>query len=95
MNLQTDFHRGCTSLHSHQHWDSFLPPTPLAFVVCFLYDSHSDCGENVILIYISFMAKAVEHFFMYLLVICTSSEKGLFNSLAHLLIGLSICSFGV
>jgi hypothetical protein len=35
------------------------------------------------------MAKDVEHFFMYVLVICSSSfENRLFNSLAHLLTGL-------
>jgi hypothetical protein len=39
---------------------------------------------NVVLIYIFFMARDVEHFFMYFLAICTSSfEKALFSSFAH------------
>jgi hypothetical protein len=42
---------------------------------------------NVILIFISFKAKDVEHFFMYLLDICTSFDN---CSFAYLLIGLFI-----
>jgi hypothetical protein len=34
------------------------------------------------------MAKNIEHYFMYSLAICTSFENCLFNSFAHLLIGL-------
>jgi hypothetical protein len=67
----------------------------LAFVVCFLDDSHFDrvrWNLNVVLIFTSFMAKDVDHLFMYLLDICTSSsENCLFNSYAHLLIELFFC----
>jgi hypothetical protein len=64
--------------------DSFPPPLPLAFVVvCFLDDIHSYWSEmesqwcfglN------SFIAKDVEHFFMYLLAICALFEN---YSFAH------------
>jgi hypothetical protein len=48
---------------------------------------------SVILVYIPFMAKDAEHFFMYLLAICISSlESYLLNSFAHLLIGLLVLS---
>jgi hypothetical protein len=45
-NLQTDFHTGWTNLHSQQQYKgSFSPTSSLAFVVCFLDDSHSVWGE--------------------------------------------------
>jgi hypothetical protein len=58
---------------------------------------------SVVLIYISFIAKDVEYFFMYLLAILAigTSEKCLFHSLVHLLIGLfillifNLVSFGI
>jgi hypothetical protein len=44
---------------------------------------------NSVLIYISLMADGIEHLFMYLLVICTSSlEKYQLSWFAHLLIEL-------
>jgi hypothetical protein len=43
---------------------------------------------NVVLIYISFMARDVEHFFVYFLAIGISSfEKVLFSSFAHFFTG--------
>jgi hypothetical protein len=53
-------------------------------IICFLDDSHLDWGEmdffsNILIC--SFMAKNVEYFPMYLLVICISYfETNLFNS---------------
>jgi hypothetical protein len=46
---------------------------------------------TAVLISMSSMTKVVEHFFMYLLAICTSSpEIYLFKSFIHLVIGLCI-----
>lgn len=41
---------------------------------------------NLVLIWLSFMAKEVEHVFVHLLSICTSFENCSFNLLSHLLI---------
>jgi hypothetical protein len=45
---------------------------------------------NVVLIYISLIAKDAEHFFMYLLAICISFENSLLSSSAYLFIGLFV-----
>jgi hypothetical protein len=42
---------------------------------------------HVVLIFVSFIAKDMEYFFIYLLAVCTSFESCLLNSFAHLLIG--------
>jgi hypothetical protein len=93
-NLHTDFHSDCINLHSrqqckrvlfsmlmHQHWLAFV-----FLIIAILTEVR--WNSNVVLICISFMAKGVEHCFMYLLAICTQSF--LFNSFAHLLIGLFV-----
>lgn len=48
---------------------------------------------NVVLICICLMAKDNEHFFTYLLRICTSFENCLLKQYAHLLPGLFILVF--
>ena len=97
-NLHTVLHSGCTSSHSHQHCKErslFSTPSP-AFIVCTIFDSsHSEqcemvphCGS----ICISLIMSDVEHLFMCLFSICmSSSEKYLFSSLAHFLIGSFFC----
>jgi hypothetical protein len=46
------------------------------------------CNFNAILSCISFMAKGIEHFFRYLLTICTPFKNCLFSSFSHLFNGL-------
>jgi ABC-type siderophore export system fused ATPase/permease subunit len=104
INLHTDFHTGCTNLHSYQQYIrvSFFPtssPTFIVSVFLFVYLfvllriailAEMRWYLTIIMICISFIAKNVEHFSMYFLAIYTfSSEKQLFNSFAHILIGLS------
>ena len=73
-NHQTDFQKGCTSLHSHQQWWSVLAPHPsqdelflvvliLAIMLCIRWN------QRDIFIGISLMVKVVEFFFKCFLTI--------------------------
>jgi hypothetical protein len=84
--LHTVFHNGCTSLHSHQQCMSVLFPQHPCQILRW--------NLSVVLIYISFMARDGEHFFMCFLAIWTSPiEKVLFRSVAHFFIGSLIFFF--
>jgi hypothetical protein len=73
---------------------SFFPAFSHAFVVYFLDNTtlvEMIWNLSFIFIFIFFMDKDVEHFFMYAVGICTSSfVYGLFNSFPHLLIALFV-----
>jgi hypothetical protein len=95
-NLHTDFHSGCTRLHSHQRYlrvPFSLRPHQYLFLFVFLMIASLAgvrCNLCVVFICIFFMFKDVEHCLIYLLVICISSESCLFSSFAHLLIWLFV-----
>jgi hypothetical protein len=95
-DIHIAFHIDCTNLCSHQECRSVpFSQHPhqhlLLFVLLMLAIlTVVRLNINVILIYISFMAKDVKHFFICLLAMCTSFENCLFSSFAHLFIGLLI-----
>jgi hypothetical protein len=95
--LHAAFHSCCTNLRSHQQCIK-IPVSPhphqhLFLLLLLNMAVLTGVRQNlsIVLIHISFIAREVEHFFMSLLAICTSSfENSLFNSCAHFLIGVLI-----
>ena len=94
-NRHTDFHSGCTSLHSHQQWMSVpLTAHPLQHRLSLVFLTLAILTGvrwylKVVLICISLIAKEVVHDLKCLLAIQSSSVvNSLFSSVPHFLIGL-------
>lgn len=84
-----------TNLHSCKQFKWFLHFTLQFFSVCNIcHDNRrsnwSKIKSQLILISVFFIAKDVEYFSTYLLVLCISGENCKFNSLAYLLIKLFV-----
>ena len=88
-NLHTVLHSGYTSLNFHQKCKRVPFSThPLQHLLFVDFWIAAMLRGIVVLICISLIISNVEHLFMCLLAICTSSlKKSLFSSLAHFLIG--------
>jgi hypothetical protein len=84
MNLHTYLYSGWTKLHSRQQ--CIRVPQSILLKTAILVEVRWNL--NVVFICISFIAENVDHFFMYLIAICTSFENCLYNSFTHLLTGL-------
>ena len=89
-NCHTDFQSGCTSLHFHQQWMRVpLTPHPLQHRLSLVFLISAILTGvrwylKVVLIYISLIAKEVEHDLKCLLAIQSSSvENSLFSSVPH------------
>jgi hypothetical protein len=90
-NLHTDFHSGCTNLCSH--WQFNKCPFPqhghqhLLMLLLLIAIDWSEVESQCHFDLHSFMAKDAEHFFIYLLAICTSFENCPFSSFIPLFSG--------
>jgi hypothetical protein len=96
-NFHSAFYSGCINLHPHQQCirvPVLLHPHQHLLLFVFLIIAiltRMRWNLSVVFICISFIAREVEHFFMYLLSNCTSSfENYLFNSCVHFFIELLI-----